>query len=78
MAQNLLFNKSVDAPWQNGCSEALIRLTERNIANSIGANVLTISELQTVLFEIANLLNERPIGMKAGEAVENFICPNGF
>ena len=70
------FTKSADAPWQNGCSEALIRLTKRNIANSIGANVLTITELQTVLFEIANLLNERPIGMNVGESVEKFICPN--
>ncbi|XP_068670925.1 uncharacterized protein [Montipora foliosa] len=51
-----------DAPWQNGVTEALIRSVKRAIEFSVGENALTFSELQTVLFEIANLLNERPIG----------------
>ena len=71
-----IVNKSGDAPWQNGCSESLIRLTKRNIASAIGTNVLTINELQTSLFEIASLLNERPIGMRAGDPTESYICPN--
>ena len=60
------FTKSSNAPWENGCSEALIRLVKRALTISIGDNILTFGELQTVLFEVANLLNERPIGHKPG------------
>ena len=31
------FNKSGDAPWENGCSEALIKLVKRSLANSARA-----------------------------------------
>lgn len=73
-----IFNKSADAPWQNGCSEALIRSVKRAIAIAIGDSKLTFGEFQTVLFEVANLLNERPIGMKPGGDVElgSYLCPN--
>ena len=53
---------SADGPWQNGVSEALIKSTKRAITAAIGENILTFSELQTVCYEAANLLNERPIG----------------
>ena len=53
---------SADPPWQNGVTEALIRSVKRAIYASIGDSILTFSELQTVLYEVANLLNERPIG----------------
>ena len=70
-------NKSADAPWENGCSEALIRLVKRNITISIGTNVLKFSDLQTVLFEVSNLLNERPIGTKTSDPNEgSYLCPN--
>ncbi|KAK4324215.1 hypothetical protein Pmani_005217 [Petrolisthes manimaculis] len=72
------FNKAADAPWQNGCSEALIKVIKRSIMMSIGDSVLTFGELQTVLFEVANLTNERPIGIKPGTDLElgNYLCPN--
>ena len=70
------FTKSADSPWQNGCSESLIRLTKRNMAQSIGTNVLSFNELLTVVFEIAGLLNSRPIGVKPTELLEDYICPN--
>ena len=53
---------SADAPWQNGISEALIKSVKRAITLAIGESVMTFSELQTVCFEAANLINERPIG----------------
>ena len=70
------FNKSAEAPWQNGCSESLVKSTKQNLSSSIGHNVLTFSELQTVLFEIANLLNERPIGVKSNDPSEHYLRPN--
>ena len=72
------FTKSADAPWENGCSEALIRLIKKHLVRIIGDNILTFGELQTVLFEISNLMNERPIGTKPGSNIDlgTYLCPN--
>ena len=44
---------------------------------SVGSHILTFNELQTVLFEIANLLNQRPIGVKSVDTLEaTHLCPN--
>ena len=72
------FTKPSNSPWENGCSEALIRLIKRALTIAIGDNILTFSELQTVFFEVANLLNERPIGRKPGADPLNgsYLSPN--
>ena len=72
------FNRSADAPWLNGCSEALIRLVKRALLWSVGETIMTVGELQTVLFEVANLLNERPIGYTPGADpnLGAYLCPN--
>ena len=72
------FNRSADAAWQNGVSEALIKSVKRSLAMLIGCSVLTFSDLQIIFFEIANLMNERPIGLKSGMDVElgTYLCPN--
>ena len=68
---------SADAPWQNGVTEALIRSVKRAINASIGDSTLTFSELQTVLYEVANLLNERPIGRHPASPDDGaYLCPN--
>jgi hypothetical protein len=70
-------NKSADAPWENGCSEALIKSTKRCLVQSIGTSILTFSELQTALFDVTALLNERPIGTKTTNPDEGaYLCPN--
>ena len=51
-----------DAPWQNGCSEALIKSVKKSLKIAIGEQVLSFSEMQTVLMETADIVNERPIG----------------
>ena len=53
---------SADAPWQNGASEALVKSVKKAITVAIGESVMTFSELQTVCYEAAKLVNERPIG----------------
>lgn len=72
------FTKGADAPWQNGCTESLIRLVKRGISISIGNKVLSYADLQTVMFEIANLINQRPIGIKPGSDLDlgSYLCPN--
>ena len=68
---------SADAPWQNGCAESLIKSVKRAIKHAIGDQVLSFSELQTVLMECANLVNERPIGQHPGNPDDGtYLCPN--
>ena len=44
---------------------------------SIGTHILTFEEVQTILFEAANMLNERPIGTKTKNPEEgSYLCPN--
>ena len=66
-----------DAPWYNGCTEALIRSVKKSLLFSLSSQTVTYNELQTILFESANLINERPIG-KATVSVEDgsYLCPN--
>ena len=75
---NWTFNKSADAPWENGCSESLIKSVKRCIVMSVGTDILSWSELQTCMFEIANLINSRPIGLKPGfdPTLGIYLCPN--
>ncbi|XP_045139268.1 uncharacterized protein LOC123520764 [Portunus trituberculatus] len=72
------FNEAADAPWYNGCCESLIRLVKRGLTRVIGESILTFGELQTVLYETANLINERPIGIKPGNCIDlgTYLCPN--
>ena len=66
-----------DSPWWNSCCEALIRSVKKAINVAIGESVLTFSEFQTVLFQCANILNERPIGVNnAKEQDFTYLCPN--
>ena len=53
---------SPNAPWQNWCSESLIKSVKKSLKIAIGDQALTYSEFQTVLMECANLINDRPIG----------------
>ena len=50
------------APHQNGCAEALVKSCKYALKKAIGEQELTPFELYTCLLEIANLVNERPIG----------------
>ena len=66
-----------NGPWQNGCSEALVRSVKRAITGSIGRQILSVTELQTVCFEAANLVNERPMGRHATDPSDGvYLCPN--
>ena len=66
-----------DAPWQNGTSESLIKSVKRALTAAIGESILTFSELQTVFFEVANLINERPIGRQPTSPEDgSYLCPN--
>lgn len=66
-----------DGPWQNGCSEALVKSVKKALEGSVGKQILTVNELQTVCFEAANLVNERPIGRHPTDPSDGvYLCPN--
>ena len=66
-----------DAPWQNGVSEALVKLVKRAITAALSDHVKTFSELQTVCFEVENLENERPMGRHPTSPDDGtYLCPN--
>ena len=66
-----------EAPWYNGCAESMVRAAKKAMKATLKGQVLTHSELLTVLYEIANLLNERPIGRQSNDIEDGaFLCPN--
>ena len=66
-----------EAPWYNGCCEALIRSVKKCIYHAIGNQKVSFPELQTTFFECANIVNERPIGTTASSIEDgSYICPN--
>ena len=68
---------SPDASRQNGTAESLIKSVKRAMMVSIGKQIIRFSELQTVLFEVANIVNERPIGIHPRNPEDGkYLCPN--
>ena len=67
---------------QNGISEIMIKLSKsvlKSLMKSIGVQILSLNELNTLLAETAQLVNERPIGLKPNENVDsNFLSPNSL
>ena len=67
-----------EAHHHNGLSESMIRSTKRSLAHVVGDNVLSFSELQLAMFEVANIINSRPIGIISGSdpEVPTALTPN--
>ena len=66
-----------DAPHQNGCSEAMVKTVKKALKKAIGEAVLTPFELYTCLLEVANLVNQRPIGRMPNDPDDGaYLCPN--
>ncbi|XP_071948918.1 uncharacterized protein [Antedon mediterranea] len=65
------------APHQNGCAEALVKSCKLALKKAVGEQKLTPFELHTCFQEIANLVNERPIGRIPNDPDDvKYICPN--
>ena len=67
-----------DSPWRQGKAERRIAIIKKQLALSIGDTRVTPLELQTTLMEIANMCNERPIGLSQPRADGTYqiITPN--
>ena len=64
-------------PHHNGCAEALVKSCKKALKTAIGKQVLTSFELYTCLLEVANLVNQRPIGRIPNDPDDRtYLCPN--
>ena len=66
-----------DSQWYNGSTEALVKTIKRALTVTIGQQVFTFSEFQTIMYEVSELANERPIGRKPTHPHDGtYLCPN--
>ena len=60
-----------------GSTESLVKSVKRSLNTAIGDHILTFSELQTTVFECAQLVNQRPIGRHPTDPEDrSYLCPN--
>ena len=77
-SQGTVWNFSpANAPWYNGAVEALVKTTKKALNLSVGESILSFTELQTCMFDAAELVNERPIGNHPSDPSDAvYLCPN--
>ena len=67
---------------QNGAAEILIKMVKGvkvAMMKSLGLQVLSLNEMNTLMMEIAQLVNERPIGLKPNESTHpHYLSPNSL
>ena len=65
------------APHQNAATEAMVKTIKVALTKAVGDAVLAPFELHTCLVEIANLVNQRPIGRIPTDPDDgSYLCPN--
>ena len=69
-----------DSPWRQGKAERRIGVVKRLIRLSVGDTRVTPVELQTIFFEIADICNERPLGLSKPreDGTYDVITPNSL
>ena len=67
-----------DSPWRQGKVERRIGVIKRLLKFSVGDSRVSPVELQTILFETANMCNERPLGLSKprDDGTYDLITPN--
>ena len=65
------------SPHQNRYAEALVKSCKVALKKAVGEQMLTPFELYTCLLEVANLVNEHPIGGIPNDPDDgSYVCPN--
>ena len=68
-----------DSPWKNGAVESMVKICKKAIHFSMNEQRLSPSEFACLLYEAANLMNERPLGTLPGSDSElSILTPNSL
>ena len=72
-----IHNASGSRPHQIGCTESLDKSCKYALKKAIGEQILSPFELYACLMQIANLVNQRPIGRISNDPNDDsYLCPN--
>ena len=63
-------------PWHRGFFERIVRSTKTLLRKTLQTAKLTYEELQTVLYEVEQLINNRPITYYYSDNEESCLTPN--
>ena len=70
---------AADAPWQNGAVESLVKTVKKSILFAMKDQRLSPSEFSGLLYEVLNIVNERPIGISPPSDAElSVLTPNSL
>ena len=68
---------AADSPWQQGAAESLVKTVKRCLQFAVHSQRLSPAEYLSVAYEVANLVNERPIGHRpAPDSSITILTPN--
>ena len=71
-----------DSQHQNGAAEIMVKMVKgvkKAFLKSMGEQVLSLNEMFTLMAEISNLVNQRPIGIKPNSNTHpEFLSPNSL
>ena len=71
-----------DAQHQNGSVEIMVKFVKgikKSFLQSMGKQILSLNELNTLMAEISNLANQRPIGVKPNSSMHpEYLSPNSL
>ena len=67
---------------QNGCAEVMIKLVKgvkKAFMSALGDTKLNYNEMNTLMAEVSNLVNERPIGLQPNSRTDSeYLSPNSL
>ena len=67
---------------QNGAAEIMIKMVKgvkKSMMKAMGIQILNLNEINTLMAEIAQLVNERPIGLKPNDSTHpHYLSPNSL
>ena len=68
-----------DSPWHQGAAEALVKTVKKCLQFAVHSQRLSPAEYLTAAYDIANTVNERPIGYRPSiDSSINILTPNSL
>ena len=65
------------SPWRNGTAEAMVKLAKQTLGHQLQGHLsLDWSELDSLFSQVADIINNRPLGVFHSEDDYHQICPN--